>query len=109
MPTNAHLPKEWAAALLLVGPNGQKQCTSQVSGSYQQGDSPESIRAQYPALSLEEVYGAITYALAHPEEVDAYLKQQGIVWTQFRDRADHGVPPVVKRLRELKQADIPVL
>jgi uncharacterized protein (DUF433 family) len=32
-----------------------------VVAGFQQGHSPEMIRQQYPALTLEEVYGSITY------------------------------------------------
>ena len=40
-----------------------------VIAAFQQGHSPETIRQQYPALSLEEVYGSIAYFLAHLDEV----------------------------------------
>jgi uncharacterized protein (DUF433 family) len=40
------------------------------------GLSPETIASEcFPILSLEQVYGAITYYLSHRQEVDAYLKQ----------------------------------
>ena len=37
------------------------------------GESPESIAQNLPLLSLEQVYGAITFYLANRELVDAYL------------------------------------
>jgi uncharacterized protein (DUF433 family) len=39
------------------------------------GETPESIAQNFPLLSLEQVYGAITFYLANQELVDAYLKQ----------------------------------
>ncbi len=40
------------------------------------GLSPETIVAEcFPVLSLEQVYGAITYYLGNRREVDAYLHQ----------------------------------
>jgi uncharacterized protein (DUF433 family) len=39
------------------------------------GMSPESIVDSFPVLTLEQVYGAIAYYLAHQAEVDAYLQQ----------------------------------
>lgn len=40
------------------------------------GLSPETIVAEcFPVLTLEQVYGAITYYLSHRHEIDAYLKQ----------------------------------
>ncbi|MCC5621994.1 DUF433 domain-containing protein [Nostoc sp. CHAB 5715] len=38
------------------------------------GESPESITQNFP-LSLEQVYGAITFYLANRELIDAYLKE----------------------------------
>ena len=41
------------------------------------GYSPETIAAEcFPVLSLEQVYGAITYYLANRRQIDAYLQQQ---------------------------------
>lgn len=40
------------------------------------GLSPETIVAEcFPVLTLEQVYGAITYYLSHRDEINAYLKQ----------------------------------
>jgi uncharacterized protein (DUF433 family) len=37
---------------------------------FQHGEPPETIRAHYPTLSLEQVYAAITFYLGHKDEVD---------------------------------------
>ena len=66
------------------------------------GDSPESIRSQYRDLTLEEVYGAITYYLANPKLVDEYLKRQETLWNEWQARLEANPPPVVLRLRALK-------
>ncbi|MBI4595695.1 MAG: DUF433 domain-containing protein [Candidatus Tectomicrobia bacterium] len=40
------------------------------------GLSAETIVAEcFPVLTLEQVYGAITYYLAHRGEIDAYLQK----------------------------------
>lgn len=40
------------------------------------GLSPETIVAEcFPVLTLEQVYGAITYYLSHKDEINAYLKR----------------------------------
>ena len=75
-----------------------------VIAAFRQGHSPETIRAQYPSLSLEEVYGAITYCLAHAEEVAAYLERQDEVWKREKARAEQNAPAVVKRLRKASGA-----
>ena len=70
--------------------------------AFEQGESPESIRRQYPSLTLEEVYGAITYYLAHKSEVADYLKRQDELWEYWRAKSEEQSSPVVERLRELK-------
>jgi len=37
---------------------------------FRNGQSPEAIRWAFPTLSLEQVYGAITFYLGHKDEVD---------------------------------------
>lgn len=39
-----------------------------------QGESPESIIQAFPSLSLEQVYGGLTFYVAHRDEIDEYLK-----------------------------------
>ncbi len=40
------------------------------------GLSPETIAAEcFPVLTMEQVYGAITWYLAHRAEIDEYLKK----------------------------------
>ena len=75
-----------------------------VHAGWQQGHSPEAIRSQYPALSLEEVYGTITWCLAHPGEVDQYRRRQEAVWERWRNRAQADGPGVVGRLRDQRKA-----
>jgi len=40
------------------------------------GHTAESIQQSFPLLTLEQVYGAITYYLAHWETIEAYLREQ---------------------------------
>jgi len=59
-----------------------------VVAAWEQGHSPETIRAQYPSLTLEEVYGSITWCLSHRAEVVDYMTRQGATWVQWSERAD---------------------
>lgn len=56
----------------------------------------------YPTLSLEQVYGAITYYLAHQGEVDAYLEQSRRDHERQRDEARAQDPEFYQRLAEAK-------
>lgn len=77
-----------------------------VLAAFEQGHSPETIRQQYPALSLAEVYGAIAYYLTHPAEVTDYLRRQNALWDQWRAKAAEQPSAVVERLRALRRAEV---
>jgi uncharacterized protein (DUF433 family) len=68
--------------------------------AFQHGHSAETIQQQFPALTLEEIYGAITYYLANREAIDQYLQAQGELWRQWRQKAAQHESDVVKRLRQ---------
>jgi hypothetical protein len=53
------------------------------------------------------VYGAITYYLAHRDEVHTYLKQQDELWEAWRAKSAVQSNPVVDRLRALRTPDAP--
>jgi uncharacterized protein (DUF433 family) len=69
--------------------------------AFQQGHSAETIQQLYPALSLEELYGAIAYDLANRDAVDRYLERQEQLWARERDRAERNPSSVVQRLHAL--------
>lgn len=72
-----------------------------VVAGFRQGQSPETIHQDYPALRLEEIYGAIAHYLAHQADMDDYLRRQDEVWERERARAEAHPSPVVSRLRDL--------
>src|SRR5436305_676370 len=41
--------------------------------AFRRGASPESIQRSFPSLTLEQIYGAITFYLSHQEDIDQYL------------------------------------
>lgn len=67
------------------------------------GQSPESIVDSFPTLSLEQVYGAITFYLSNRAEIDAYLKQGEEEFETFRQAAREGNPRLYKKLEEAKR------
>lgn len=66
-----------------------------------EGLSPETIADCFPALSLEQVYGAVAYYLAHRAEVDDYLKASDEEFEAFRQRVRANYPRLSRRLDEL--------
>jgi uncharacterized protein (DUF433 family) len=84
--------------------NSRVMLDSIVAG-FEQGHSPETLQQQYPTLSLEDVYGAITYYLAHTDQVHAYLKRQDELWEAWRARDETRSSPVVERLRARRASE----
>jgi uncharacterized protein (DUF433 family) len=59
---------------------------------FRNGRSAEAIFEAYPSIgSLAKVYGAITFVLEHPAEIEAYLKDQDQRFEQVKQR--HPLPP----------------
>ncbi|HLG13302.1 MAG TPA: DUF433 domain-containing protein [Blastocatellia bacterium] len=56
---------------------GTRVSLDSIIAAFNRGAAPETIRRSFPLLSLEEVYGAITFYLAHEDEVDDYLRRSG--------------------------------
>ncbi|HSZ56549.1 MAG TPA: DUF433 domain-containing protein [Tepidisphaeraceae bacterium] len=73
-----------------------------VLAAFEQGHSPETIRSQYPSLTLEQVYGSIAYYLAHRDEAEEYLRRQDALWAKSRAEAEAQPNPARDRLRALK-------
>jgi uncharacterized protein (DUF433 family) len=67
------------------------------------GQSPESIVDSFPTLSLEQVYGAITFHLSNRDEIDAYLKQGEEKFEALRRASRDANPQLYKKLEEARQ------
>lgn len=54
---------------------GTRVSLDSVVFAFLDGLSPETIASEcFPVLSLEEIFGAITYYLGHRAQIDEYLK-----------------------------------
>lgn len=62
------------------------------------GLSPESIVENFETLALEQVYGAITFYLAHKAEVDAHLQKQKAKFEELTQKARATHPLLYKQL-----------
>jgi uncharacterized protein (DUF433 family) len=52
---------------------GSRVPLASIVREFQNGQSPEAIRSAFPTLTLEQVYGAITFYLGHRLDVDEDL------------------------------------
>lgn len=71
------------------------------------GQSPESIVDSFPTLSLEQVYGAITFYLSNRDEIDSYLKQGEEEFEELRRVSREANSQLHKKLEEARQQSPP--
>ena len=67
------------------------------------GQTPESIAQSFPALTLEQVYGAITFYLAHRADIDAYLEQGEAEFAALRQAAREADPMFYQKLADARR------
>lgn len=67
--------------------------------SFLNGESPESIVQNFPLLSLEQIYGAITFYLANQELVDAYLEEGEAEFRQLQEACREKNPLLYQKLK----------
>ena len=70
---------------------------------YLSGLSPESIADNFDSLSLEQVYGAITFYLSHRDEVDRHLMSNRAKFDALRQKARESHPLLYRKLEEMQE------
>jgi uncharacterized protein (DUF433 family) len=82
---------------------GTRVSLDSVVYAFLDGQTAESIAQSFPVLTLEQVYGAITFYLAHRTEVDEYLRQGETEFEALRQRLRDQNPLLYQKLRAFKQ------
>jgi hypothetical protein len=81
---------------------GSRVPLAHIVREFQRGESAEAIRSHYPALSLEQAYGAITFYLGNREDVERDMAEREREEDAFT--AAHPTPAEVrttfKRMRQ---------
>ena len=83
---------------------GHRVGIEHVLAHYREGYTPDEIVNEFPGVSLEKIYAALTFYLHYQTEVNAYLErvqanrdQDYAAWV-----AQSQTMPVVQRLRETR-------
>lgn len=75
--------------------------------AFRRGAAPDTIRRSFPALTLEEVYGALTFYLSHEQEIDDYLRQSEMEFEtqaeQRREKFRNENPELYDRLTNARE------
>ncbi len=75
---------------------GSRVPLARVVYEFQNGAAPEAIRLDYPTLSLEQVYGAITFYLANKKEVERDMAER----RRIEEEAIKAQPPLPPELQQ---------
>lgn len=78
---------------------GTRLSLDSVVYAFLNGESPESIAQNFPLLSLEQVYGAIAFYLAHRESIDAYLAAGEADFQQLQQACRDKNPALYQKLQ----------
>ena len=84
--------------------SGTRVSLDSVALAFLEGLSPETIATEcFSTLTLEQVYGAIAYYLAHRPAIDAYLKEADAGFEAWRQAAHRDVPELMRKLAEARR------
>jgi uncharacterized protein (DUF433 family) len=83
---------------------GSRVSLDSVVYEFLRGESPESIVQAFPSLSLEQVYGGITFYLAHRPELDAHLRQAEARFEELARASREANPLLYEKLAAARRA-----
>jgi uncharacterized protein (DUF433 family) len=71
--------------------------------AFWRGQTAESIAQSFPVLTLEHVYGALTFYLTNQSEIDAYLKAAEAEFEALRQAAREQDPMFHQKLADVRR------
>ena len=83
--------------------SGTRVSLDSIVYAFLSGQSAESIAQAFPILVLEQVYGAITFYLAHRDEIDGYLDARRRDFAAKREAARSADPMFYQKLADAKK------
>ncbi len=82
---------------------GTRVCLDSIVHGFLAGQSAESVAQSFPVLTLEQVYGAIAFYLAHRDDVGDYLDARRSAFDAKRDAARDADPMFYQKLADAKK------
>ena len=83
---------------------GTRVSLDSVVYAFRDGQSPESIQISFPALTLEQIYGAIAFYLRQRTAIDKYLKEGEAKYEVMRTASRAKNPELYERLARFRAA-----
>jgi uncharacterized protein (DUF433 family) len=82
---------------------GSRVSLDSIVYAFLDGQSAEAIAQAFPVLSLEQVYGTITFYLAHRADIDRYLIERRRDYEARREAARAADPMFYQKLADAKR------
>ncbi len=82
---------------------GSRVSLGSVVYAFLRGESPEDIAESFPAISLEQIFGTITFYLANREVMDQYLQEEKTEFGRLREEARRNNPALYARLEAARR------
>ena len=82
---------------------GSRVSLDSIVYAFLSGQTAESIAQSFPALTLEQVYGAIAFYLANRREIDAYLENTKADFEAMRQASREADPMFYQKLADARR------
>src|SRR2546425_11962894 len=82
---------------------GTRVSLDSVVYAFLRGESPEGIAESFPALGLEQIFGALTFYMANQEIVDRYLSEGRREFEILRQQAQRDHPALYAKLADARR------
>src|SRR5215831_1909186 len=82
---------------------GTRVSLDSVIYAFLRGESPEGIAESFPALGLEQIFGALAFYVANREVVDRYLSEGEREFEAMRQQARRDHPALYAKLAEARR------
>jgi uncharacterized protein (DUF433 family) len=82
---------------------GTRVSLDSVVYAFLRGESPEGIAESFPALGLEQIFGALTFYMANREIVDRYLCEGRQEFEVLRQESRQNHPALYAKLAEARK------
>ena len=87
--------------------NGTRVSLDSIVYAFREGESPEDIRSSFPVLTLEQVYGAITFYLANQSKIDKHLENAEAEYENQRRASRARKPELYEKLDRARRQLFP--
>jgi len=82
---------------------GSRVSLDSIVYAFRGGESPETIRQNFPSLTLEEIYGAIAFYLGHQAEVEANIRSGEVEFHRSVPPLSQTKPELYERLQRARE------